>query len=43
MDLILRNGTVIDGTGAPRRSADVVVADGRVVAVGEVAATDWAE
>ena len=43
MDLILRNGTVIDGTGAPRRSADVGVADGRVVAVGEVAATDGAE
>jgi len=29
MDLILRNGTVIDGTGAPRRSADVGVADGK--------------
>ena len=43
MDLILRNGTVIDGTGAPRRTADVGVADGRVVAVGDVAATDGAE
>ena len=32
MDLILRNGTVIDGTGAPRRDADVGVADGRIVA-----------
>ena len=28
MDLLLRNGTVIDGTGRPRRSADVGVADG---------------
>src|SRR5919112_4411385 len=43
MDLILRNGTVVDGTGAPRRSADVGVADGRIAAVGEVAATDGAE
>ena len=31
MDLILRNGTVIDGTGAPRRSADVGVADEQVL------------
>ena len=43
MDLILRNGTVIDGTGAERRSADVGVADGTVVAVGDVAATGGAE
>ncbi|HYF46087.1 MAG TPA: amidohydrolase family protein [Acidimicrobiales bacterium] len=43
MDLILRNGTVVDGTGAPRRSADVGVADGRIVAVGEVPATHGAE
>lgn len=43
MDLILRNGTVVDGTGGPRRAADVGVADGRIVAVGEVAATGGAE
>ena len=43
MDLILRNGTVIDGTGAPRRSADVGVADGRIVTVGEVSSTNGAE
>jgi N-acyl-D-amino-acid deacylase len=43
MDLILRNGTVVDGTGAPRRSADVGVADGRIVAVGEVSSTNGAE
>jgi N-acyl-D-aspartate/D-glutamate deacylase len=43
MDLILRNGTVIDGTGAERRTADVGVADGKVVAVGEVASDNGAE
>src|SRR3954447_1252679 len=34
--LILRGGTVIDGTGAERRRADVEVVDGRITAVGEV-------
>ena len=33
-DLVIRNGTVIDGTGAPRRVADVAVQDGRIAAVG---------
>jgi N-acyl-D-aspartate/D-glutamate deacylase len=36
-DLVVRNGTVVDGTGAPRRTADVAVDDGRITAVGEVA------
>ena len=33
MDLIIRNGTVIDGTGAPARLADVAVAGDRIAAV----------
>ena len=33
-DLVVRGGTVVDGTGAPRREADVAIADGRIVAVG---------
>jgi N-acyl-D-amino-acid deacylase len=36
-DFILRGGTVIDGTGAPRRRADVAIAGDRITAVGEVA------
>jgi N-acyl-D-amino-acid deacylase len=32
-DIIIRNGTVFDGTGANGRDADVVIANGRIVAV----------
>ena len=33
VDLLVRHGRVVDGTGAPSRPADVAVQDGRVVAV----------
>ncbi len=35
---VLRGATVVDGSGAPRRRADVAVADGRITAVGGDAA-----
>ena len=38
--LVLRGGTVIDGSGAAPLSADVAVRDGRVVAVGHRLAGD---
>ena len=35
-DLVIRGGTVIDGTGAERRTADVAVSGGLVTEVGDV-------
>jgi N-acyl-D-amino-acid deacylase len=36
VDLAIRNGVVIDGTGAEGRAADVGIRDGRIVTVGAV-------
>ncbi len=36
-DIILRGGTVVDGTGAPRRRADVAIVRGHIARVGDLA------
>ena len=35
-DLVIRNGTVVDGTGTAARAADIGVSGDRIVAVGKV-------
>jgi N-acyl-D-aspartate/D-glutamate deacylase len=37
VDLVLKNGRVIDGTGAPRRIANLAIDAGRIVDIGESA------
>ena len=41
--LVVRNGTIHDGTGGPPRSGDIAVDGDRITAVGEVAATGAVE
>ena len=38
-DLILRGGTIVDGTGRPRFTGDVAVQGGLIAAVGKVSGT----
>jgi N-acyl-D-aspartate/D-glutamate deacylase len=40
-DLLIKNGTVVDGTGAPRYRADVAVAGGQIAEIGKI--TDGAK
>ena len=35
-DLVIRGGSVVDGTGAAARTADIAVDDGRITEVGEL-------
>lgn len=35
-DLLIKNGTVVDGTGAPRYQADVAVQDGKIAEIGRL-------
>src|SRR5471030_83365 len=36
-DIVIRNGTIIDGTGAPPFEADIAIENGRIAAVGKIA------
>lgn len=36
LDEVIKGGTVIDGTGAPGRVADVAIRDGRIVGIGQI-------
>ncbi len=35
-DLMIRNATIVDGTGAPAFTGSVAVKDGRIAAIGDV-------
>ena len=35
-DLVIKNGTVIDGSGLPRYRADVAIQDGRIASIGRI-------
>ncbi|MBV1878026.1 MAG: amidohydrolase family protein [Pseudomonadales bacterium] len=36
LDLLIRNGIVVDGSGAPKYRADIAVAGGRIIEVGRI-------
>ena len=39
-ELLVRGGTLVDGSGTPARRADVAVADGRIAAVGDLSVVE---
>lgn len=43
LDLVIRNGSIVDGTGSAPRDGEVAVKEGRIVAVGKVAGSGAAE
>jgi N-acyl-D-amino-acid deacylase len=37
LDLVMRNGSIVDGTGYAPRDGEVAIEEGRIVAVGKMA------
>ena len=35
-DIIIRGGTIVDGTGAPRFAADLALTNGKIAEIGRV-------
>ena len=35
-DLIIKNGTIIDGTGSPRKMSDIAIKDGKISEIGKI-------
>ena len=38
LDYLIRGGSLIDGSGAPRRTADLGVKDGKIIEIGKLSA-----
>ena len=38
-DLVIRNGTVVDGSGAAGRRSDIAISEGRIATIGVVEGT----
>ena len=38
-DMLIKDGTVVDGTGSPPRRADVAISGGKIVEIGKISAT----
>ena len=36
LDLAIKNGTIVDGSGAPRFRADIGIQDGQIVEIGRI-------
>ena len=39
-DTVIKNGTIIDGTGLPRHSGDIAIKDGKIAKMGRIDEAD---